>query len=149
MLGRLRVAVCRRFGTEKKIQELEKQVTDLTEKLKLAESGKSRKFNIWALITEKGVPFGAWYLCVYLGGIGTFYGLLKADVLSYTGIIKFAKSLGADSLYNLDDLNPSTGQFAVAFLANELAEPLRLPLALVTLNPALRLFRRFRPPRVG
>ena len=80
----------------------------------------------------------------WAGGIGGFYGLLKTDVISYTSLISFAKSVGVDRIYDLDTLNPNSGKLAVAVIANEIAEPIRIPLVLLTLNPMLRIFRNFR-----
>lgn len=139
MLGLFRSV--RRGFTQQRISDLEKQVADLTEKLKLAQ----QPSGIRGMIKEKGVPFAIWYFCVWAGGFAGAYGLLESEILSYSEIVKFAKSLGADKIYNLDTVDPKSGKLAVAFLANEIADPIRLPLVLITLNPAIRAFRRFRP----
>ena len=137
----------RQFSTER-IKELETQVAELQSKLKNLEFSEKKSGGIRALITEKGVPFVIWYGAIWAGGVGGFWGLLEAEWISYDSIVSFAKYLGADKLYDLNNLDPKTGKLAVAFLANELAEPLRLPLAIVTLTPVMRgwskIFSRIR-----
>lgn len=139
MLGLFRRSFTRRFSNER-IAELEKQVADLTEKLKTSQ----KPSGIMGMIKEKGIPFAVWYFCVWAGGFAGIYGLLEVDIISYPGVVKFAKSLGADKLYNLDSIDPKNGKLAVAFLANEIADPIRLPLVLISLNPAIRAFKRFK-----
>jgi hypothetical protein len=150
MLGRLRsIPGLRRGFSDQRVSELEKQVSDLSEKLKLAEAAnKAKSGGIRALTTEKGVPFVVWYFAVWAGGIAGFYGLFESEILPYQSFVDFAKSVGAERFIDLDSVNPKTGKLAIAAIANELAEPIRLPLALVTLNPVLRLVGRFRSPRL-
>ena len=117
-----RLMISRPFS-DQKIAELEKKIDNLTSKL--AEK-KPKKSGLRAMFAEKGVSFAVWYL-------------------KHKEIIGFAKSIGADKIYDLDSIDPKTGKFGVAVLVNELSEPLRIPLALLTLNPAIRVFRKFRP----
>ena len=122
-----------------RIQQLEKQVQDL--QAKLTEPA-AKKTGIRGLIAEKGVPFVIWYGTIWAGGVAGFYAALQYDLISYKSIVDFTKTIGIDKLYDVEQLDPKKGKVAVAFIANEIAEPIRIPLALVTLNPILRLLRR-------
>ncbi len=128
--------------TTERIQQLEKQVQELQAKLGDSAGKKASGHGIRALIAEKGVPFVIWYGTIWASGIAGFYAALEYDIISYKSIIDLTKSIGLDRLYDVEQIDPKKGKFAVAFLANEVAEPIRIPLALVTLNPILRLLRR-------
>lgn len=124
--------------SNERIEQLEKQVHELQAKL-----GTPKKSGgIRALIAEKGVPFVIWYGTIWAGGIAGFYAALEYELLNYKSIVDFTKTIGLDRLYDIEQIDPKKGKLAVAFVANEVAEPIRIPLALVTLNPILRLLRR-------
>ena len=126
-----------------RIQQLEKQVQELQAKLgETASKPTTGGSGIRAMIAEKGVPFVIWYGTIWAGGIAGFYTALEYDLLSYKSIVDFTKTIGLDRIYDVEQLDPKKGKLAIAFLANELVEPIRIPLALVTLNPILRILRR-------
>jgi len=136
--------IFRRSFTENRVADLEKKIAELTGKLAATE----KKPGIWATIKAKGVPFAAWYFVVWAGGIVGWYGMIKAEIIPYQSVVKGAKFIGADRLYDLDNLDPKAGQIGMAVIANEIMEPARIPFVILTLSPMMDLVRRFRPPRL-
>ena len=137
--------VLRRAFSAERIQQLEKQVQELQSKLSAestATPAAPPRQGMREMIAEKGVPFVLWYGTIWAGGVAGFYAAIEYDLISYRSIVDLTKSVGLDKLYDVEQIDPQKGKLAVAFIANEIAEPIRIPLALVTLNPLLRLLRR-------
>lgn len=115
---------------------LRKQVAELEEKVK----NKPGKF--MAVFAQFGVPFLLWWSTLYVGtGVG-LYVAFDTNVIAGADAIKFIMDMGLDRLVDVDRINPTYGNMALAAIVNELLEPLRFPFALATIPTVKRIFSK-------
>eukprot|EP00397_Hematodinium_sp_SG-2012_P026182 GEMP01027409.1.p1 GENE.GEMP01027409.1~~GEMP01027409.1.p1 ORF type:complete len:203 (+),score=44.68 GEMP01027409.1:234-842(+) len=127
---------------EKEVEVLRGEVSLLKNAHAEMEVKLNKKGGIAKLFTEYGAPFVAWYFSLWAGGLATLYGVMQFGLVGWQDAKEFLIGLGVDKYYDLDNVDPKTGNFAVAFLLNELVEPLRLPLAIATIKPLMKLLKR-------
>jgi len=145
------------LSIEERIGRLEEQLKaqavregDLREALaeqerKLAEIEKvaKKKGGMMQLVTQYGAPFALWYGACWAGMWFSLYVLLEAGLVSWQETLQpLFESLGLDSY--VERVDPSTGNVVIAFLVNELIEPVRFPLVLATGLPVIRAVKRLR-----
>jgi hypothetical protein len=125
-------------------KELEKD-TALLKSTRLVLSGQSESFKARSklLIAQYGMPFMIYWTLVWLGTGAGIYGILiffDLDVLVFVRWIDSTLSTNVAS-----KIDPSLGNFAVAFALNELFEVVRLPIVIITTPFIVQTLRRFRP----
>ena len=94
------------------------------------------------MMTEYGFPLFIWYCVLWVASFGTLLSLLHFKIITWEDIIWVFEQVGVAELLPLEKIDPQLGSLAVAILVNECIEPLRLPVAVVTLKPLLTLAGR-------
>ncbi|OLQ00826.1 hypothetical protein AK812_SmicGene16468 [Symbiodinium microadriaticum] len=99
---------------EERIASLEKEVSELRQKLAEVEKVAKRKGFI-AMMMEYGAPFALWYAFCWGGSLVSLYFLLEYEVVSWQESLKpFFQGLGLDSY--TDRIDASTGNMVIAFM---------------------------------
>ena len=95
-----------------------------------------------ALARDYGMPLVAWYWAVWITtGIVCYGAILLFDV----DVIYLLQQLDARTGWDLtNQINPEYGKIGIALVANEVIEPLRLPIVIVTVKPVMD---RVYPPK--
>ena len=91
---------------------------------------------------EKGKPFIAWYVTLYLGGLLGSYGIVRGYGRVEPEIVKeWALKLGADKIIDLDkiDMTKQNCEYLAALLLNEAVDTPRLILAVLTIDRIILL----------
>ncbi|CAE8587786.1 unnamed protein product, partial [Polarella glacialis] len=71
------------------------------------------------------------------------YVLLELEVVSWKDSLRpLFEGLGLEAY--TERIDPCYGNFVIAFMVNELLEPIRFPLVLATGPPLIKMFGRFR-----
>lgn len=105
---------------------LRKEVEELKKKSK-AKPGK-----FFTLIKEYGLPFVAYWTGWYaISGAGIYFAI-ENGWLAGTDAIQLIQTIGLDRYVDIENLNPSHGNIAFAFLLNEIVETIRFPFVLAT-----------------
>lgn len=121
---------------------LRKQVADLEEKVK-AKPGK-----FMTVISQFGLPFVVWWTTLYLGTGAALYVAFDTGLIAGADAIKFIMDMGLDRFIDVNTLNPTYGNIALAAVLNECLEPLRFPIALATIPTIKRIFSKEKAPEV-
>ena len=108
---------------------------------------KAKRLFTWVRTTakEKGKPFIAWYVALYVGGLIGSYGAVKIYGKVEPEIVKkWAKKLGAERVVNIEemDLSKKNCEYLAALLLNEVVDTPRLILAVLTIDRVILLGRR-------
>lgn len=128
---------------EQELQSLKGEVSLLkNNQAEILAGNTKRKTGLFALLSEYGLPFALWYGVLWAGGIGGLYGAVQLGYIGWDDAKESLNSLGMGQFYDLDQVDPKTGSFVVAFLLNEFLEPIRLPLAIATIKPLVKLMKR-------
>lgn len=100
------------------------------------------------LIRSHGLPFLSLWGGTYLLTGGAIWGVLESGLLGGADAVTILKALPfIDQVVDVDSIDPTLGNFALAITINELLEVVRLPLA-VALTPAwARLLSKLLPRR--
>jgi len=123
------------------------------QEIKLAKVEKmASKRGVVRMILDYGAPFALWYAIMWAGGWFGIYMLLELNIVSSLDSVRpLLEGLGLESY--ADKVDPSMGNAVIAFFVNELLEPFRIPLVLVTGRPAIqaatRLFEGLRRQGAG
>ena len=102
------------------------------------------KGSLWSRWKAKAKTYGPFFL-VYYTGFWMFTGVSIYFMIEQSGpsfAIDTIKKLGLDQYVDLNRIDPSIGNIAVAVAINELIEPIRLPIALLTVAPVYRLYKK-------
>jgi hypothetical protein len=94
---------------------------------------------------DKGKPFMAWYVSLYLGGLLGSYGAVRAYGKVEPVIVKeWAIKLKFDKLVDLEslDLTKENCEYLAALLVNEAFDTPRLILAVLTIDRVILLGRK-------
>jgi len=94
---------------------------------------------------DKGKPFMAWYVSLYLGGLLGSYGAVRAYGKVEPEIVKeWAIKLKFDKLVDLEslDLRKENCEYLAALLVNEAFDTPRLILAVLTIDRVILLGRK-------
>lgn len=112
-------------------------------KLEEVEKVAKRKGMIAQMVMQYGAPFAIWYATLWAGSWFGIYMLLEMEVISWQESLRpLFEGMGLDSY--TDKIDPSMGSIVIAFMANELLEPIRFPLVLATGKPVIEAIRRMR-----
>ncbi|KAF0685996.1 Aste57867_22199 [Aphanomyces stellatus] len=93
-----------------------------------------------SMIKENGLPFVGWWITLYGGSFVGIYIALEQGLIGGGDAIQIVKSLGLGNYVDIDSINPTHGNIAVALLINELLESVRLPLCIATTPMIKRAF---------
>ena len=94
---------------------------------------------------EKGKPFIAWYVSLYLGGLVGSYGVVRAyGKVEPEVVVEWAKTFRVDRVINLEelDLTKKNCEYLAALLLNEAMDTPRLILAVLTIDRVILLGRK-------
>jgi len=138
-----RVAGLSEFAKEQELRQLNREIARL-EKLKGINTGElytwSGKYK--ALARDYGMPLVAWYWSVW--GMTCVASYLAID---FGGVDVMALMMKVDVWTGWDlssNVKPEYGKVGLAIAVNEILEPIRLPLVIVTVKPVIdRIF----PPK--
>lgn len=107
----------------------------------------AKKRGIIASIMEFGLPLAILYSIAWGGCLAGLYMLLETEVVSWKDTLRpIMKRMGVDSY--AENIDPTMGNFVIAFLVNEMIEPIRFPLVLAAVRPFSRYLARFRSTKV-
>ncbi|KAG6611618.1 calcium-binding protein [Phytophthora cinnamomi] len=95
-----------------------------------------------ATIQQYGMPFFFWWTSLYLVSGLSIYAALDAGLISGAAIIDVIMQIGLDKFIDPTRLDPTYGNIAIAFVANECLEVIRFPFTLATLKFAKNTFSR-------
>mmetsp|Transcript_23092 Transcript_23092/g.68034 ORF Transcript_23092/g.68034 Transcript_23092/m.68034 type:complete len:159 (-) Transcript_23092:190-666(-) len=95
------------------------------------------------LVKEYGAIGVATHFSVYFTTLGGLFLGVDNGVFAAGDALETLKYMGVDNIINLDKLNPTASNFAVAWILAKFTEPLRLPVTL-WLTPRIAQFVRFR-----
>jgi len=102
-------------------------------------------------VRELFTKYGATGVVIYIGVyLSTLFGLflgVKSELLPAGDAIGMLRRLGADNIINLDKINPSASNFAVAWILAKFTEPMRMLVTLAITPRIHRVVVRFRAPR--
>ena len=110
-------------------------------------SAKGLKMYRWVRQTakEKGKPFLAWYVTLYLGGLLGSYGAVRAYGKVEPEVVKeWALKFKLDKLVSIEDmdLTKQNCEYLGAILLNEAFDTPRLILAVLTIDRVILLGRK-------
>jgi hypothetical protein len=94
---------------------------------------------------EKGKPFIAWYVTLYLGGLVGSYGIVRSyGKVEPEIVMGWAETFKLNKVVNLEELNltKENCEYLAAVLLNEALDWPRLLLAVLTVDRAIALGRR-------
>ncbi|DAZ98111.1 TPA: hypothetical protein N0F65_003097 [Lagenidium giganteum] len=122
---------------EAEIAALRKEIAELKKAGEQPEAGK-----FMGMIKQYGPALLIWWEVLYVGGGVCIYTGLETGWFGGADALQLIKSLGLDHFFDLDDFDPKNGNVALAFLLNELMEPVRAPIAFGTVAIVKRVFTR-------
>ena len=131
-----RVASLTPFQKDQELRNLNRQIA----KLELLKGINTGELYTWrgrykALARDYGIPLVAWYWCVWCSTAVACYGAIHlggVDVMALVENIdlKFGWHLASK-------VDPEIGKIGMTLVLNELIEPIRLPIVIVTLKPVV------------
>lgn len=123
-----------------RLQKLEALLAAQQETLDRVEKLAQKKGMLMQMVTQYGVPFAVWYATLWAGSLFGIYTALELEIISFQETLQpLLVSYGMEA-----KIDPSMGNFIIAFIVNECAEPVRFPLLLATFLPMTKLIRRMR-----
>jgi Protein of unknown function (DUF1279) len=100
-----------------------------------------------ATAREYGMPLLAWYGAVWTTTALFCYGTISIFQID---TLRVLRSVDAQTGWSLSrKINPTMGKIGMAFIANELLEPIRLPTVLVTIKPVVDKLRSIKSGAFG
>jgi hypothetical protein len=153
-LRRLDTAGLRQLDADAKtrlIKEIDEKTKELDADLaclrssRQALSGQQESFKARAklLVSQYGMPFMVYWTLVWLVTGAGIYGLLTFADLDVLLLLRWIDSMLSTNV--AASVDPTLGNFAVAFALNELFEVVRLPVVIATTPFLVQLLRRLRP----
>merc|ERR1712216_619747 len=128
---------------EERIGRLEAALAAQEAKLKEVEQMARKKGGVMQVVAQYGVPIALWYGFCWGSMWFGFYVVLETGIVSWQDSLKpFFERFGLES-YS-EKLDPSLGNVVLAFLINEMIEPVRFPIVLATGVPVIKALRRVR-----
>eukprot|EP00929_Paragymnodinium_shiwhaense_P115783 TRINITY_DN84876_c0_g1_i1.p1 TRINITY_DN84876_c0_g1~~TRINITY_DN84876_c0_g1_i1.p1 ORF type:complete len:224 (+),score=34.19 TRINITY_DN84876_c0_g1_i1:72-743(+) len=128
---------------EKRIAALEAKAAEQTAKIEQVETVAKKKGGLMQMITQYGAPFALWYAFCWFGGWFSIYMLLETGIVSWQDSLRpFFAGLGLESY--CERVDPSMGNAVIAFICNEILEPVRFPFVLATGVPVIQAIRKAR-----
>jgi hypothetical protein len=138
-----RVAGLTPFQKDQEVRQLNRDISKY-ETLKGVNTGElytwSGKYK--ALARDYGMPLMVWYWAVWTSSFAVCYGAINVG-----GVDPMAVMSQIDTRFGWDlatRIDPEMGKIGMALVVNELAEPLRLPVVIMTVKPVMD---NFFPPK--
>lgn len=134
-----RVEGLTKYQKEIELRELDKEIARLNT-LRGINTGELYTFRgkFKALARDYGVAFMAWYWTVWMSTAALTYGAIEMGAIDAMALI--AK---ADSYTGLDlasKVDPQLGAIGITLVFNEMLEPIRLPIVVLTTKPIVETF---------
>lgn len=131
---------------KKRIEELLKQNAALQHDIvKLKEEVSKKPGKFMAVMSQYGLPFVIWWTTAWAAsGVGLYFAF-DSGLIASKDVIEFVLSMGLDKYIDIERINPTYGNIALAVIVNECIEPLRFPIVLATLPTVKRIFSRKKP----
>jgi hypothetical protein len=138
-----RVASLTPFQKEMELRELDKQLA----KLNMLRGIASGELYTWrgkfkALARDYGMPFMMWYWTCWCATAGITYGAIELGGLDAMEVIGHFDALTGFKM--ADKVDPTVGTIGLTLVFNELIEPLRLPIVIMTTKPVVNFLN---PPK--
>lgn len=126
---------------EERLEALATQSTAQEAKIDEVEKLATKKGGLMQVITQYGAPFALWYGTCWAGMLFSIYMLLELGIISWQESLRpLLESLGLADY--ADRIDPSMGNLVIAFVVNELIEPVRFPFVLATGIPVIKAARK-------
>lgn len=138
-----RVSALSAFQRDQELRKLNREIAKL-ETLKGINTGElySWRGRYKALARDYGMPLLVWYWAAWTSTFALCYGCIElGNVDAMALIAQMDAKLGWDMASKVD---PEMGKIGMALLLNELVEPIRLPIVIVTVKPVMD---KFFPPK--
>lgn len=131
---------------KKRIEELLKQNAALQQEIvKLKEEVSKKPGKFMSVMSQYGLPFVVWWTTAWAAsGVGLYFAF-DSGLIASKDVIEFVLSMGLDKFIDIERINPTYGNIALAVIVNECIEPLRFPIVLATLPTVKRIFSRKKP----
>ena len=139
-----RVAGLSEFKKDQELRDLNRKILKLT-MLRGINTGElyTIRGRYKMLASEYGLPMMVWYAACWAGSAAVVYTLAEVGGLDAMAVL--AKADTYTGLGMADRVDPSLGKLGIVLILNELLEPIRLPIVVLTVKPVVdRLF----PPKV-
>lgn len=128
---------------EDRVRRLELALEAQEIKIKEVEVEAKKKGGFAQLITEYGAPFVVWYFLIWSGSLLSIYGLLECGLISWQDTLApLFQALGLDDYVHRID--STMGSVVIAIVVNEILEPIRFPVVVLTLKKAMKVFNDLR-----
>uniref|UniRef100_A0A7S3PU42 DUF1279 domain-containing protein n=1 Tax=Chaetoceros debilis TaxID=122233 RepID=A0A7S3PU42_9STRA len=133
---KLRVESLSKFEKEMELRDLDKQLSKLNT-LRGINTGElyTIRGKFKALARDYGMPFMAWYWCVWMSTAALTYGAIEAGGIDAMALIAKSDTYTGFDLHSKVD--PTMGTIGITLVFNEMLEPLRLPIVVVTTKPVV------------
>ncbi|DBA03528.1 TPA: hypothetical protein N0F65_011429 [Lagenidium giganteum] len=131
-------------AVKKTYAELEAEIAALQKEIaELKKAGEESKMGkLMSMFKKYGPALLIWWTTLYVGtGVGIYTGL-ETGMFGGADALHLIKSFGLDQYIDLNSFDPKYGNVALAFLLNELVEPVRAPIAFATIPTIKRIFTR-------
>ena len=138
-----RVAGLTAFQKDQELRKLNREISKL-ETLKGINNGElfTWRGRYKSLARDYGMPLLVWYWVCWTSTFSLCYGAIQLGNVDALAVVsQLDAKFGMDLATKLD---PEMGKIGMALVLNEFAEPLRLPLVIVTVKPVMD---RFFPPK--
>ncbi|SPQ94233.1 unnamed protein product (mitochondrion) [Plasmodiophora brassicae] len=112
--------------------------TPLEQATAAAQKAPGKLRDLW---NKYGVVAVSTYAVTYVSTLGLIYALLESPFLSPGDSLRLLDSIGAGRIFDLSQINPKAGSFAVAWILAKFTEPLRLGFT-VLVTPRIALWIR-------
>lgn len=138
-----RVTTLSSFQKEMELRQLDEQLA----KLHMLRGISTGELYTWkgkfkALARDYGMPFMMWYWTCWVATAGLTYGAIELGGLDAIAVIaKFDSMTGFTMAQKVD---PTVGTIGLTLVFNELLEPLRLPIVIMTTKPVVHFLN---PPK--
>lgn len=113
---------------------LETQQKKLVEIEELA----NKKGGIMQFIVQYGFPFVCWYVFVWASSWFVIFSMLQLEIVSFQTTVKPLLASWGLGAY-VEQIDPSMGNVVISFILNEVVEPIRFPLVLLSAKPVLKV----------
>ena len=129
-----RVASLSKYQKEMELRELDKELARVNT-LRGINTGELYTFRgrFKALARDYGFGFMAWYWTVWMSTAALTYGAIEMGAIDAMAIIAKAESYTGYEISS--KIDPQLGAIGVTLVFNEMLEPLRLPIVVITTKP--------------
>ncbi len=134
-----RVSTLSKYEKEMELRNLDRELARLNT-LRGINTGELYTFRgkFKALARDYGIGFMAWYWTVWMSTAFLTYGAIEMGAIDAMAVIaKVDSYTGFDMTSKID---PQLGAIGITLVANELLEPIRLPIVVMTTKPIVETF---------